>query len=311
MSAERSIGLFSLLEHSGQGVFGAVSVPGVAWSTLCLPRKFGGVGLVDIADQSLALHLVYLQRLMRPQSSSDFVTAWLVYASQPDLGILDGVTCRENLSRALKRVDYVIRPGLISSPSLLVQYYRMPYSNVATSRLPDCSQWTISNSSRSSVSVSRLTLGALRRYWHPAREIITSRMGRPLSLPAPLRLRPASWRLFWSLELPAKAFIPWWRLIHDRIGHRSWLNRIVPDKVPSPLCALCGVNEDLSILLSDLLPSSLAVWTALTSFCSPDMVELCDDVLLALDAGSQHSIEISLAKRHRRGALALSVNNLA
>jgi hypothetical protein len=49
---------------------------------LCLPRKFGGVGLVDIADQSLALHLVYLQRLLRPLSSSDFVSSWLVYAFQ-------------------------------------------------------------------------------------------------------------------------------------------------------------------------------------------------------------------------------------
>ncbi|CEP09135.1 hypothetical protein [Parasitella parasitica] len=56
--------------------------PGVAWSTLRLPRKFGGVGLVDIADRSLALHLVYLQCLMRPQSSSDLVPAWLVYAFQ-------------------------------------------------------------------------------------------------------------------------------------------------------------------------------------------------------------------------------------
>jgi hypothetical protein len=56
--------------------------PGVAWSTLCLPRKFGGVGLVDIADQSLTLHLVYLQRLLRPPSFSDFVAAWLVYAFQ-------------------------------------------------------------------------------------------------------------------------------------------------------------------------------------------------------------------------------------
>ncbi|CAO0803754.1 unnamed protein product [Mucor circinelloides] len=49
--------------------------PGVAWSTLCLPRKFGGVGLVDIADQSLALHLVYLQPLLHPLSSSDFVSS--------------------------------------------------------------------------------------------------------------------------------------------------------------------------------------------------------------------------------------------
>ncbi|CEP09890.1 hypothetical protein [Parasitella parasitica] len=56
--------------------------PGVTWSTLCLPCKFGGVGLVDIADQSLALYLVYLQRLLRPPSGSDFVTAWLVYVFQ-------------------------------------------------------------------------------------------------------------------------------------------------------------------------------------------------------------------------------------
>jgi hypothetical protein len=40
--------------------------PSVAWSALCLPRKFGGVGLVDISDQSLALHLIYLQRFLRP-----------------------------------------------------------------------------------------------------------------------------------------------------------------------------------------------------------------------------------------------------
>ncbi|CEP17323.1 hypothetical protein [Parasitella parasitica] len=130
-------------------------------------------------------------------------------------------------------------------------------------------------------------------------------MSPPLSLPAHLRLRPASWRLFWSLELPAKAFTPWWCLLHDRMGHRSWLNRIVPDKVPSPLCALCGVDaedlyhfvvgcplkadywRDVVFLLSlqDLLPSSLAIWTALTSFCSLDMVELDDDALVALGAG--------------------------
>jgi hypothetical protein len=48
--------------------------PRPAWSNLCLPRKLGGVGLVDIKDQSLALHLVYLQRLLRGPSNLDFVS---------------------------------------------------------------------------------------------------------------------------------------------------------------------------------------------------------------------------------------------
>ncbi|CEP10324.1 hypothetical protein [Parasitella parasitica] len=79
---------------------------------------------------------------------------------------------------------------------------------------------------------------------------------------------------------------------------------MVLDKVTSPMCPLCGVaTEDLYhfvvgcslkadywrevvSLLSrqDLLPSSLAVWTALTSFCSLDMVLLDEDVLVALGA---------------------------
>ncbi|CEP17053.1 hypothetical protein [Parasitella parasitica] len=145
----------------------------------------------------------------------------------------------------------------------------------------------------------------MRRYWHPARDTITSRMGPPLILPVHLRLRPASWRLFWSLELPVKAFTPWWRMLHDRISHRSWLYRIVLEKVESPFCALCGVGEedlyhfvvgcplkadswrDVMSLLSrqDLLPTSLAVWTTLSSLCFLDMVDLDDDVLVALGAG--------------------------
>jgi hypothetical protein len=56
--------------------------PRPAWSNLCLPRKFGGVGVVDIKDQSLALHLVYLQRLLRGPSALDFVSPWLVRCYQ-------------------------------------------------------------------------------------------------------------------------------------------------------------------------------------------------------------------------------------
>ena len=78
----------------------------------------------------------------------------------------------------------------------------------------------------------------------------------------------------------------------------------MPDKVPLPVCALCCiVTEDLYhffvgcpyradywrdvvsfLSLQDILPSNLCIWTALTSFCSLDMLDLDDDVLVALGA---------------------------
>ncbi|KAI8645427.1 hypothetical protein BD408DRAFT_411890 [Parasitella parasitica] len=102
--------------------------------------------------------------------------------------------------------------------------------------MPDCSHWTISDSSRSFVPVARLSLNALRRYWYPARNIIISHLGPPLCLPVYLRLSPSSWRLFWSLDLPAKAFTSWWRLLHDRVARRSWLHRSSNKSSASCLC---------------------------------------------------------------------------
>ncbi|CEP17054.1 hypothetical protein [Parasitella parasitica] len=376
--------------------FGAVSVPGVAWSTLCLPRKFGGVGLVDIADQSLALYLVYLQHLLRPPSGSDFVTAWLVYAFQvytghksvlpwfcfpdkfkcrvssvpvlhtlskllirlpalapsaswsarwfldfplcctlqtvpsvrppldpsslaprflvsdicfwqPDLGIVDGVTRHLAWPARVRQVFYAVHkdsgpvtlvfPPILDSKIVLSQadYFTMPRSEGATTWMPDCSHWVVCTGI-------------------PRRDVITSRMGSPLRLPAHLRLSPASWRVFWSLDMPAKAFTPWWRLLHDRVAHRSWCHRVVPTKVPSPTCALCGLApEDLyhfvvgcpfkaqfwrdvvsSLSLQDLLPTGMAIWTALTSLCSQDMAILDEDVLVPLGAAGAELVANSL-----------------
>ncbi|KAJ8654752.1 hypothetical protein O0I10_009643 [Lichtheimia ornata] len=52
--------------------------PKPAWATLCLPRRYGGVGVVDIIDQSQALHLIYLQRMCDSPRPSDFITPWIV-----------------------------------------------------------------------------------------------------------------------------------------------------------------------------------------------------------------------------------------
>ena len=63
--------------------------PTPSWSTLCLRRKHGGVGVVDIHEQSLALQLVYIQRLISGGGASgdggsgvDFLSPWVYYAFQ-------------------------------------------------------------------------------------------------------------------------------------------------------------------------------------------------------------------------------------
>ncbi|KAJ8656559.1 hypothetical protein O0I10_007636 [Lichtheimia ornata] len=52
--------------------------PAPSWDTMCLPRRFGGVGLVDLKAQSRALHFIYLQRLCQPLQRSDFVSQWII-----------------------------------------------------------------------------------------------------------------------------------------------------------------------------------------------------------------------------------------
>ena len=81
-------------------------------------------------------------------------------------------------------------PTLIESKIVLSRdtYYSMPRSAGAATWLPDCSHWSISNLSCSSVPVARTSLGALQRYWHHARATITSRMGPPLRLSTHLLL---------------------------------------------------------------------------------------------------------------------------
>ena len=51
--------------------------PRPSWSTLCRTKKYGGLGLVDLHSQRYALHMIYLQRMMRDPSPLDFVTPFI------------------------------------------------------------------------------------------------------------------------------------------------------------------------------------------------------------------------------------------
>ncbi|KAG2194762.1 hypothetical protein INT47_012064 [Mucor saturninus] len=60
--------------------------PRPAMSTIYLPKKFGGVGLVDIHLQQLALQHIYVKRLIYGPTTSDFVYPWLIRGFQLHTG---------------------------------------------------------------------------------------------------------------------------------------------------------------------------------------------------------------------------------
>jgi hypothetical protein len=383
--------------------------PSVSWSSLCLPKKFGGASLVDIEDQSLALHLVYLQRLLCSSfSAADFVSPWLVHVIQvytghssilpwcmfpakyksllkpiPVLSHLNQLVCRlpplvpaeswssrwfldlplcsvvspcdnplgkpppldpskvapryllsdlcswvphrgavSAISKDIKHRQVLLvwsglascmGPPTLTLPKLIrskiafsySELDGMPFSAAASSWLPSTSHWVIPVTNKSSVPVWKIPLGALRRFWHPDHaSLLISRPHPPATMSAHVLLRPFFWRLFWSLPLPAKAFTPWWRLLHDRIGHRARLFHWNPEVYPSPLCALCGEVESLSHLFvycswkaifwreviqllsfPDTLRDIDSVWSGLVTLCDLEAVPLDNDLLVLLGAG--------------------------
>jgi hypothetical protein len=190
----------------------------------------------------------------------------------------------------------VIRAKVAFTDSELLS---LPVSRAAaTSWLSSTAHWTVPSGPSSEVAISKLSLGALRRYWHVDHSVISNSPGPPLVVAHSLRLRPFFWRLFWSLPMVSKAFTPWWRLLHDKIGHRSRLHTWSPAKFPSPCCALRGDSEDMFhfvvgchykssfwrqalgfLSLGADFPTDMDVWSVMVSLCDFDCKPVSADVL--------------------------------
>jgi hypothetical protein len=65
--------------------------------------------------------------------------------------------------------------------------------------MPSTRHWTVPSGPSSVVSVAKLSLGVLRRFWHADHSVVSARPGPPLAVASHLLLRPFFWRLFWSL----------------------------------------------------------------------------------------------------------------
>ncbi|CEI94522.1 hypothetical protein RMCBS344292_08731 [Rhizopus microsporus] len=56
--------------------------------------------------------------------------------------------------------------------------------------------------------------------------------------PSSTRLRPRCWTRFWDISLPHSGHNVWFRLLHDKLPHRSLLHRLIPSAWPES-CPLC------------------------------------------------------------------------
>ncbi|KAI8372662.1 hypothetical protein EDC96DRAFT_572872 [Choanephora cucurbitarum] len=166
--------------------------------------------------------------------------------------------------------------------SLLRGYPSLP------SWMPSTEHWLISPRARKVVGISIAKPGHFRRHWQYQQKAVPTRV--PFLVPAAARLPHSSWKLFWSLPLPAKAFTPWWRLLYGTIGHASKLHGWNPHHFTSPLCPICGhASETLYHFfvncgfkwsfwqqyfaerdMADKFTGPLTVWYALTAFSDPD-----------------------------------------
>ena len=127
-----------------------------------------------------------------------------------------------------------------------------PY-DLPQSLLPSFSHWiqTVSQSTR--CLVMALSLGHLRRIWHPSWTNVLNRphppqITRPLSLCYPTSI----WKLFWRLPLPTKSITAWWRILHDCVAYRSKLHRWQPNRYSSATCPICQeAHETLQHMIVD------------------------------------------------------------
>jgi hypothetical protein len=100
-----------------------------SWDTICLRKKYGGLGIIDIHSQHRALQLVYLQRMLKYNGdySTDFSTLFMVSLLQLHTG----------LSSVLPLVMF---SDLYTSNTLALQSSNMPMLRqllLGWTRLPD------------------------------------------------------------------------------------------------------------------------------------------------------------------------------
>ena len=190
-------------------------------------------------DPSTALHLPMLDILyfpstspevnMTPKSLKGSIVADFFYhdSTYNRLARIEQHAPRPTLARKLH--NYLMNNSIILHPFFLKLLF--PSSSPITMEV---SSSTVAAFHRDVLRIPSITTHSFRQ------EILVA---TPLPRPTASRITKRSWKLFWKSTMSFKTKNIWFQLLQNKSNTRVRLHRLLPDKVPSPLCPLCLPSE--------------------------------------------------------------------
>ncbi|SAM06252.1 hypothetical protein, partial, partial [Absidia glauca] len=143
--------------------------PFPSWNTICLRRHQGGLNVVHVHHQQLALQLIYVQRMARPPSANDFCTP----IASDLIHYYSGTTGWINISSAHGTIKRLVKhlPCLSTICSLYAKLPTAPSDG-------DHVSWSLQLTSTQTCKVTEARPSDLRFTLHPDHHWVLS----PLSL---------------------------------------------------------------------------------------------------------------------------------
>ncbi|OAD74955.1 hypothetical protein PHYBLDRAFT_167288 [Phycomyces blakesleeanus NRRL 1555(-)] len=263
--------------------------PPIKLSTLCLPLRSGGLGVLDPSIQQGCFRNIFsaIDRLSHDFSSlapniatclalplrsvclpatstTSFPPSWQ-HLRVEDAFLVDpsfDVLCRRApadfprnpliLRKFFKRVD---SRDILLQPFLVRAF--LP-SHILQLNYP-----SIPSRSGSSINASPFVCGLLpgipwsklkpRMY----RSLCSSSVSPPLSS----TLSSSQWRIFWNLPIHHHVRNIWYRGLHHKLSSRSLLHRILPGPFPTDSCPICEASTDTPDHFLFSCPLKIDVWS--------------------------------------------------
>ncbi|KAG2192922.1 hypothetical protein INT47_002761, partial [Mucor saturninus] len=285
--------------------------PRPSMSTMYVPRKFGGVTLVDVHLQQLALQHIYIQRLISGPNTTDFVSPWLVRGIQlytgkilqklPPLSLADTWSARWFLDLPLQCVVTVgdavntWSPTLI--PSVPLRYlvsdifsWNQATDNLKNTRVVNARKvkevrralypsdgWFAATGFLPTALHNQTNLDVLLPTWLPALYHWTIPQGRG-NMVTVSGIRPGDLRWFWH---PDRA--------------KFEIRAVIPASLLPKTCSILWVGcfdkwqywcNVISLLgIGDIFETDFDVWSGLVSLCDLKQKPLSADMLVILGSG--------------------------
>jgi hypothetical protein len=225
--------------------------PFPSWNTICQKRNQGGLNIVNVHQQQLALQLVYIQRLAREDTKQDFCTPIVRDLFQYYSGTLGW----DNIGRLNGNIKRTVNniPCLATLCNTFAKLPAIPVDN-------EPANWCLQLSPTASPKITEASPGDFRRTLHPDHHWFLSPPAPPLKIPLGWRLPQSVWKSFWRIKMPHKATTIWWRLLQDCLSTKERIQCRSTNLITNSTCLHCsqGIETDHHFFLG--CPTKDHIW---------------------------------------------------